>query len=58
MMDAGEMNEVQMIFFDPDGKEPEELYDLSKDPHEINNLAKDPKYATSQATSCISRRVD
>jgi arylsulfatase A-like enzyme len=45
MMAAGEMNEVQMIFFDPDGKEPEELYDLSKDPHEINNLAKDPKYA-------------
>ena len=47
MMAAGEMNEVQMVFFDPDGKEPEELYDLSKDPHEINNLATHPEY-TSQ----------
>ena len=45
MMAAGEMNEVQMVFFDPDGKEPEELYDLSKDPHEIHNLAKDPKFS-------------
>ncbi|MEK9773680.1 MAG: sulfatase [Opitutae bacterium] len=44
MMAAGEMNEVQMIFFDPVGKEPEELYDLSTDPHEIHNLATDPKY--------------
>ncbi len=45
MMAAGEMNETQMIFFDPDGKEPEEFYDLDNDPHEINNLAKDPKFA-------------
>ena len=45
MMAAGEMNKTQMIFFDPDGKEPEELYDLRKDPHEIKNLAKDPKFA-------------
>ena len=45
MMAAGKMNKIQMIFFDPDGKEPEELYDLRKDPHEINNLAKDPKFA-------------
>ncbi len=45
MMAAGKMNETQMIFFDPDGKEPEELYDLRKDPHEIKNLAKDPKFA-------------
>ena len=45
MMSAGEMNEVQMVFFDPDRKEPEELYDLSKDPHEIHNLAKDPNFS-------------
>ena len=49
MMAAGKMNETQMIFFDPDGKEPEELYDLSKDPHEINNLAKNPKFAKQLA---------
>ena len=49
MMAAGKMNKTQMIFFDPDGKEPEELYDLSKDPHEINNLAKNPKFAKQLA---------
>ena len=45
MMAAGKMNKTQMIFFGPDGKEPEEFYDLSKDPHEINNLAQNPKFA-------------
>ena len=49
MMATGKMNKTQMIFFDPDGKEPEELYDLSKDPHEINNLAKNPKFAKQLA---------
>ena len=49
MMAAGKMNKTQMIFFDPNGKEPEELYDLSKDPHEINNLAKNPKFAKQLA---------
>lgn len=44
MMAAGEMNEVQKIFFS-DHKPAEELYDLEQDPHEIHNLAGDPEYA-------------
>lgn len=46
MMANDELNALQRkVLFDPDGKEPEEFYDLAKDPHEINNLAKDPAFA-------------
>ena len=44
MMAAGEMNETQLLLFDPD-RSPEEFYDLANDPHEINNLANDPAHA-------------
>ncbi len=44
LMAEGKMNETQMIFFAPDGKAPEELYDLENDPHEIHNLAADPAH--------------
>lgn len=44
MMAAGEMNQVQQVFFS-DRKPAEELYDLANDPHEIHNLAGDPRYA-------------
>lgn len=44
LMDAGEMNETQLVFFSND-RVPEELYDLKNDPHEIHNLAGDPKFA-------------
>jgi len=46
MMANDELNALQRkVLFDPDGKEPEEFYELAKDPHEINNLAKDPAFA-------------
>ncbi|MEM0896175.1 MAG: sulfatase [Verrucomicrobiota bacterium] len=45
LMAAGAMNGTQMVFFDPDGKPEEELYDLQNDPHEIYNLAQDPRFA-------------
>ncbi len=45
MMAAGEMNETQLVFFDPKGKPKEELYDLQNDPHEVHNLAGDPRFA-------------
>lgn len=44
MRDAGELNEVQALWF-KETKAPFEFYDLEKDPHEINNLADDPAYA-------------
>ena len=44
MRDAGELNEVQALWF-KETKAPFEFYDLEKDPHEINNLADDPTYA-------------
>ena len=44
MMAAGEMNETQLLFFDPD-RSPEEFYGLANDPHEFNNLANDPAHA-------------
>jgi arylsulfatase A-like enzyme len=44
MMEAGEMNEDQLVFFGQQ-REPEEFYDLENDPHEIHNLAKDPQFA-------------
>jgi len=46
MMAKDELNELQRrVLFDPDGKEPEEFYDLANDPHEVNNLAKNAAYA-------------
>ena len=44
MMERGEMNEAQNVFFGA-SKPAEELYDLANDPHEIRNLAGDPRYA-------------
>lgn len=45
MMAAGEMNDDQLVFFAPDTKPAEELYDLANDPHELHNLAEDPEFA-------------
>ncbi len=43
LRDLGELNETQMLWFNPTKPE-EELYDCESDPHEINNLAGDPQY--------------
>ncbi|MEM6801882.1 MAG: sulfatase [Bacteroidota bacterium] len=43
MRDAGELNEVQALWF-REGKPKFEFYDTQNDPHEINNLANDPSY--------------
>ncbi|MFI3247861.1 MAG: sulfatase [Rikenellaceae bacterium] len=42
MYHAGELNELQSIFFEPLGGE--HLYDLKNDPNETRNLANDPAY--------------
>lgn len=42
MYEAGQLNDVQSSFFEPQGAE--ELYDLSKDPNETHNLANLPEY--------------
>lgn len=39
---AGNLNEIQSIFFEP--KPPEELYLISEDPYSVKNLADDPAY--------------
>ena len=44
MMEKGELNETQLIFFG-DERPAEEFYDLLSDPDEIKNLAEDPRYA-------------
>ena len=44
MRDAGELNEVQSLWF-RETKPKFEFYDTQNDPHEINNLADDPAYA-------------
>jgi hypothetical protein len=44
MRDAGELNEVQALWF-RETKPPFEFYDTETDPHEIHNLAEDPAYA-------------
>jgi arylsulfatase A-like enzyme len=41
--EAGRMNKVQRLWFEPRGVE--ELYDLQRDPHEVDNRAADPEYA-------------
>jgi arylsulfatase A-like enzyme len=43
MYTAGELNEVQSLWFRPPGEE--QLYDLELDPFEVNNLAGNPDYA-------------
>lgn len=43
MRDAGELNEVQMHWFEPT-KPPVELYDVKADSEQVHNLAEDPAY--------------
>jgi N-sulfoglucosamine sulfohydrolase len=40
---AGQLNEVQGLWFQPPGKE--QLFDLDNDPFEVDNLADDPAFA-------------
>ena len=43
MYDAGKLNAVQSLWFEPPGEE--RLFDLSNDPYEVRNLSKDPAHA-------------
>lgn len=42
MFEEGRLNEVQSVFFLPQG--PEELYDLETDPYQQRNLVSNPRY--------------
>jgi arylsulfatase A-like enzyme len=40
--DAGELNDVQKVFWEP--KAVEELYDIQSDPYQVRNIASDPEH--------------
>ncbi|MFI3261955.1 MAG: sulfatase [Rikenellaceae bacterium] len=44
LLEKGELNDAQMLWFDAENRPQEEFYDDINDPHNVNNLINEPQY--------------